>query len=54
MGDCFDKTLLPAIKKIVKAHMSYDEVKSQLKIPSTWGTMITGEEFKERATVNKR
>jgi hypothetical protein len=54
MGEFFDQTFLPAIKKMVKAHMSYDEVKRQLKIPSTWGTKITDEEFKERATVDKR
>jgi hypothetical protein len=28
MGEFFQKTLLPAIKKMVKANMSYDEVKS--------------------------
>jgi hypothetical protein len=54
MGEFFDKTFLPAIKKMVKANMSYDEVKSRLKIPSTWGAKITGEQFKERATVDKR
>jgi hypothetical protein len=32
----------------------YHEVKSRLKIPSTWGAKITGEQFKERATVDKR
>jgi hypothetical protein len=54
MGEFFDKTLLPAMKKLVKANMSYDEIKSQLEIPSTWGAKITGEQFKERATVDKR
>ena len=53
MGEFFDKTFLPAIKKMVKADMSYDEVKRRLKIPSTWGAKITGEQFKERATVDK-
>jgi hypothetical protein len=53
MGEFFDKTFLPAIKKMVKANMSYDEIKSRLKIPSTWGVKITGEQFKERATVDK-
>src|ERR1700722_17333429 len=47
MGEFFEKTFLPAIKKMVKASMSYDEVKSRLKIPSTWGAKITGEQFKE-------
>ena len=54
MGEFFDKTFLPVIKKMVKASMSYDEVKSRLKIPSTWGAKITGEQFKERATLDKR
>ena len=54
MGEFFQKTFLPAIKKLVKANMSYDELKSQLKIPSTWGAKITGEQFKERATIDKR
>ena len=36
MGDFFDKTFLPAFKKMVQASMSYDEVKCRLKIPSTW------------------
>ena len=54
MGEFFDKTFLPAIKKMVKANMSYDEVKRRLKISSTWGAKITGEQFKERAIVDKR
>jgi hypothetical protein len=53
MGEFFEKTFLTAIKKMVEASMSYDEVKRRLKIPSTWGAKITGEQFKERATVDK-
>ena len=53
MGEFFEKTFLPAIKKMVKANMSYDEVKRRLKIPSTWGAKITGEQFNERAIVDK-
>ena len=53
MCEFFDKTFLPAITQMVQAGMSYDEVKSRLKIPSTWGAKITGEQFKERATVDK-
>jgi hypothetical protein len=49
MGDFFDETFLPAIKKLVKAGLSYDAVKSQLKIPSTWGAKITGQQFMERS-----
>ena len=54
MGEFFDQIFLPAIKKMVEANMSYDEVKTRLKIPSTWGAKITGEQFKERAIVDKR
>ena len=54
MGEFFNKTFLPAITKMVKTNMSYDEVKSRLEIPSTWGAKITGEQFKERATVDKQ
>jgi hypothetical protein len=53
MGEFFDKTFLPVIKKMVEASMTYDEVKRRLKIPSTWGAKITGEQFKERATHDK-
>jgi hypothetical protein len=54
MGEFFEKTFLPAMKKLVKAALSYEAVKSKVKIPSTWGAKITGEQFKERATVDKR
>jgi hypothetical protein len=54
MGEFFQETFLPAMKNLVKANMSYDEIKSQLKIPSTWGAKINGEQFKERATVDIR
>ena len=54
MGEFFDATFLPAIKKMVEANMSYDEVKRRLRIPSTWGAKITGEQFNERETLDKR
>jgi hypothetical protein len=54
MGEFFDNTFLPGITKLVKANMCYDEVKRRLKIPSTLGAKITGEQFKERATLNTR
>ena len=50
MGTFFEKTFLPAIKKLVEADRSYDEVKKLLRIPTTWGAKITGEQFKERAS----
>jgi hypothetical protein len=48
MGDFFDRVFLPGIKRLVEARLSYVEVKSLLKIPSTWGTKITGSQFEER------
>ena len=50
MGGFFEKTFLPTMKKLVKAGLSYDEVKKLVKIPTTWGAKITGEQFKERAS----
>ena len=41
---------LPNLKKLVEAGLSYDEVKSVVKIPSTWGAKITGEQFEERVS----
>ncbi len=48
MGGFFVKTFLPTMKKLVKADLSYDEVKRLVKIPTTWGAKITGEQFRER------
>jgi hypothetical protein len=50
MGNSFDKVFLPMIKKLVEAGLSYDDVKRLVKIPSTWGAKITGEQFKERVS----
>src|SRR3954465_1970586 len=50
MGGFFGKTFLPTMKKLVKADLSYDEVKKLVKIPTTWGAKVTGEEFKERVS----
>lgn len=47
MGDFFDTTFLPAMTKLVAAGLSYDEVKSLVKIPRTWAK-ISGEKFRER------
>ena len=54
MGGFFGKTFLPAMKKLVKADLSYDEVKKLVKIPTTWGAKVTGEEFKERVSETLR
>ena len=48
MGGFFDDVFLPKLKKLVDAGLSYDEVKRLVKIPSTWGAKISGEQFKER------
>jgi hypothetical protein len=48
MGSFFEEVFLPMIKKLVKAGKSYDEVKRLVKIPSTWGAKISGEQFRER------
>jgi hypothetical protein len=53
MGDFFDKTFLPAIRKLVEEGLTYDEVKRRVKIPTTWGAKITAEEFVERLGKNR-
>jgi hypothetical protein len=50
MGDFFEKVFLPTIQKFVEADLSYEDVKHVLKIPSTWGAKIKGEQFEERAS----
>jgi hypothetical protein len=51
MGKFFSDVFLPTMKKLVEAGLSYDEVKRLVKIPTTWGAKIKGEQFQER--VNK-
>ena len=48
MGGFFDDVFLPAMKNLVVADLSYDEVKKVVKIPTTWGAKIGGETFRER------
>jgi hypothetical protein len=50
MGEFFDDVFLPTMKKLIEAGLSYDEVKRAVKIPSTWGAKISGEQFRERAS----
>ena len=50
MGEFFDEMFLPSLKKLVEAGLSYDEVKRLVKIPSTWGAKITGEQFEDRVS----
>jgi hypothetical protein len=51
MGDFLDTIFLPAMKKLVQARMSSNEVKKLVQISSMWGAKITGEQFQERATL---
>jgi hypothetical protein len=53
MGAFFEKTFLPGIKKLVKDGLTYDQVKRRLKIPSTWGAKISGDDFQDRITQEK-
>ena len=48
MGKFFDDVFLPSMKKLVEAHRSYEDVKRLVKISTTWGAKITGEQFEER------
>jgi hypothetical protein len=50
MGRFFDDVFLPNLKKLVEAGLSYDEVKRLVKISSTWGAKIKGEQFEERVS----
>jgi hypothetical protein len=50
LGRFFDEVFLPVLEKLVKAGLSYDEVKRSLKIPATWGAKITGAQFEERTS----
>ena len=37
LGKYFDTTFLPAIKRLVEAGLSYEDVKRLIRIPATWG-----------------
>ena len=50
MGRFFDDVFLPNLKKLVEAGLAYDAMKSVVKIPSTWGAKITGEQFEDRVS----
>ena len=49
LGKYFDATFLPAIKRLVEAGLSYEDVKRLIRFPATWGAKISGEEFERRA-----
>jgi hypothetical protein len=50
MGESFEDVFLPVMKRLIGAGLSYDEVKRLVKIPTTWGAKISGEQFRERAS----
>ena len=50
MGEFFEEVFLPSLKKLVEAGLSYDEVKRMVKIPTTWGAKIKGEQFEDRVS----
>jgi hypothetical protein len=53
IGAFFEKTFLPGIKKLARDGLTYDQVKHRLKIPSTWGAKISGDDFKERVAAEE-
>ena len=48
MGDFFAQEFLPVMKSLVHSGKSYEDVKRVVKIPSTWGAKISGQQFLER------
>lgn len=48
MGAFFEDDFLPALKRLVEAGLSYEEVKRLVRIPRLWGAKISGSQFKER------
>jgi hypothetical protein len=48
MGPFFGDVFLPALTRLAEAGLSYEDVTRAVKIPSTWGAKITGEQFRER------
>jgi hypothetical protein len=50
MGAFFEAEFLPTVKKLVEAGLPYDDVKRLVKIPTTWGAKIIGDQFRERTS----
>jgi hypothetical protein len=50
LGDFFDEVFLPAMKKLVQAGLSYEEVKKAVGISSRWGAKISGDQFQRGAS----
>jgi hypothetical protein len=47
----YDGVFLPTMKKLVEAHLSYEQVKKLLEIPPAVGAKITADEFTQRTSV---
>jgi hypothetical protein len=54
MGKFFEDEFVPVVRRLVEAGESYDAVKRLVKIPTTWGAKISGEQFRERAKAHFR
>ncbi len=50
MGEFFGEVFLPMIKNLVEARRSYEDVKRLVKIPSTGGSKLTGQQFEDRVS----
>jgi hypothetical protein len=50
LGPFYDSVLLPTMRKLVDARLSYEQVKQVLEIPSFIGATITAEEFASRTS----
>jgi hypothetical protein len=53
LGPFFERTFLPAVKKMVEEHVSYEGLKRKVRIPLIWGAKITADDFIERITSEK-
>jgi hypothetical protein len=49
MGEFFSDVFLPMMNQLVRAGLSYQQVKRAVDIPSRGGAKISGQQFQERA-----
>jgi hypothetical protein len=50
IGPYFKQVFLPTMTKLVKAGLDYNDVKRAVKISTTWGAKINGDDFVQRST----
>ncbi|WP_406698030.1 hypothetical protein V5E97_04170 [Singulisphaera sp. Ch08] len=48
MDGFFEEVVLPTLKTLAEARLSYDKMKRLVKLPSTWEAKISGKPFRER------